>query len=87
MADERSLWEFWAGLSKARRMGVVALTAFEVVATSAAALDLLRRPATLVRGPKALWWPAIFVQPAGSIAYLTWGRILRSSEPEPPLES
>jgi hypothetical protein len=86
MADETvprpsqaaALREFWAGLGTFRRAGVVSLAAVEVVCTTAAALDLLRRPQHLVRGPKALWWPAIFVQPVGSIAYLTWGRRLRS---------
>jgi hypothetical protein len=79
MADERSLREFWAGLGTFRRAGVVTLAAVEVVCTTAAALDLLHRPDDLVRGPKALWWPAIFVQPIGSIAYLTWGRRLRAT--------
>ncbi|HTF11393.1 MAG TPA: PLDc N-terminal domain-containing protein [Asanoa sp.] len=78
-APQAGLREFWAGLGTARRAGVVTLTAFEVVCTTAAALDLLRRPQHLVRGPKALWWPALFVQPVGSIAYLTWGRRLRTS--------
>jgi len=85
MADERSFQEFWGGLTTFRRAGLVALTAFEVVCTTAAALDLARRPAPLVRGPKALWWPAIFVQPVGSIAYLTWGRRLRGSGPDAQL--
>ena len=31
-------------------------------------------PAELVRGPKALWGPAMSVQPVGPIAYLVWGR-------------
>jgi hypothetical protein len=78
-APQAGLREFWAGLGTARRAGVVTLAAFEVVCTTAAALDLLRRPQHLVRGPKALWWPALFVQPVGSIAYLTWGRRLRTS--------
>jgi hypothetical protein len=78
-APQAGLREFWAGLGTARRAGVVTLAAFEVVCTTAAALDLLRRPQHLVRGPKALWWPALFVQPVGSIAYLTWGRRLRTT--------
>jgi len=85
MGDERSLREFWDGLTTFRRVGLVALTAVEVVCTTAAAFDLMRRPAPLVRGPKALWWPAIFVQPVGSIAYLRWGRRLRGSDPDAQL--
>ena len=38
------------------------------------ARDLKQRPAELVRGPKALWGPAMSVQPIGPIAYLVWGR-------------
>jgi hypothetical protein len=78
-APQAGLREFWAGLGTARRAGMITLAAFEVVCTTAAALDLLRRPQHLVRGPKALWWPALFVQPIGSVAYLTWGRRLRTS--------
>ncbi|MDG4824783.1 hypothetical protein O7635_23275 [Asanoa sp. WMMD1127] len=74
------LREFWAGLGTFQRAGVVTLAAFEVVCTTAAALDLMRRPQHLVRGPKALWWPALFVQPVGAVAYLTWGRRLRTGE-------
>ena len=83
-APQAGLREFWAGLGTARRAGVITLAAFEVVCTTAAALDLLRRPQHLVRGPKALWWPALFVQPVGSIAYLTWGRRLRTSSDVQP---
>ena len=46
----------------------------EVVVTSVALRDLVRRPAALVRGPKWLWAPALFVQPVGSPLYLVAGR-------------
>jgi hypothetical protein len=64
----------WADLPPRQRTALVVLGAVEVSLTAVAAIDLARRPADLVRGPKALWWPAIFVQPIGPVAYLVWGR-------------
>jgi hypothetical protein len=45
-----------------------------VIVTSIALRDLVRRPAALVRGPKLLWGPLLFVQPVGSPLYLIAGR-------------
>ncbi|HWE88858.1 MAG TPA: PLDc N-terminal domain-containing protein [Pseudonocardiaceae bacterium] len=53
---------------------VPVLAPVQLVLTGSAALDLLRRPSNQIRGPKILWWPGIFIQPFGSIAYLRWGR-------------
>jgi hypothetical protein len=64
----------WSELTGWQRAGVVVIGSVEVVLTTVAAVDLVRRPAQRVRGPKALWWPAIFVQPVGAPAYLAWGR-------------
>ena len=46
----------------------------EVVLTAYCLRDLRQRPADLVRGPKALWAPAMSVQPFGPVAYLVLGR-------------
>ncbi|MGZ4688881.1 MAG: PLD nuclease N-terminal domain-containing protein [Acidimicrobiia bacterium] len=46
----------------------------EVVLTTAALVDLARRPSAQVRGAKPLWVLACFVQPIGPIAYLAFGR-------------
>lgn len=64
----------WRTLSIRSRAAIVVLSAGEIVLTTVAAIDLYRQPARGVRGPKALWWPAIFVQPVGPLAYLTVGR-------------
>jgi hypothetical protein len=64
----------WSDLSPRARAAVVALGVAEVVVTSVALRDLVRRPAGLVRGPKALWAPVLFVQPVGSPLYLLAGR-------------
>jgi hypothetical protein len=42
--------------------------------TATALVDLVRRPAEKVRGPKWLWGMLAAVQPVGPIAYLVCGR-------------
>jgi hypothetical protein len=64
----------WSNLSPAARTAIVVGGVAEVVVTSVALRDLVRRPAALVRGPKWLWAPALFVQPVGSPLYLVAGR-------------
>jgi hypothetical protein len=64
----------WSDMSRAQRVGVAAAGALELVLTVTAAVDLGRRPAGQVRGPKPLWWPALLVQPVGPVAYLVLGR-------------
>ena len=64
----------WQELSRAERAAVLVLAPVEMVLTAAAAADLSRRPQGQIRGPKALWWLGIFVQPFGAPAYLSWGR-------------
>lgn len=64
----------WRDLSAQQRVALFVVGPIEVVLTTVAAVDLFRRPTDQVRGPRALWWPAIFVQPVGPVAYLTLGR-------------
>ena len=64
----------WSDLSPRSRAAIVVGGVAEVVVTSVALRDLVRRPAALVRGPKWLWAPALFVQPVGSPLYLVAGR-------------
>lgn len=63
----------WRELSNRQQAIVLTLASIEVSLTATAAVDLYRRPAGQVRGRKALWWLAIFVQPVGPIAYLVFG--------------
>lgn len=65
----------WSDLSSTRRRVIIAAGVVEVVLTSVAAVDLIRRPAEQVRGPKLLWAPALLIQPVGPIAYLSLGRL------------
>ena len=39
-----------------------------------ALLDLRKRPAEQVRGPKKAWYPALFVNFIGPMTYLRYGR-------------
>lgn len=64
----------WNELTRAQRTTIALMGAVEVMLTAVAAADLSRRSQAAVRGPKALWWPALAVQPFGPIAYLGWGR-------------
>lgn len=64
----------WTELSPKTRAAIVAGAIAEVVVTSIALRDLVRRPAILVRGPKLFWAPVLFVQPIGSPLYLIAGR-------------
>ncbi|HEY7488425.1 MAG TPA: PLDc N-terminal domain-containing protein [Streptosporangiaceae bacterium] len=64
----------WSDLSKGQRAAIVTAGSVELVLTTIAAVDLCRRPGDRIRGPKALWWPTIFIQPIGAIAYLGLAR-------------
>lgn len=64
----------WNDLTPAQRTAVVAGAAVEIMLTTVALVDLARRPAASVRGPKALWALGCFVQPVGPLAYLALGR-------------
>ena len=70
MAHKKS----WNELSKSERTALLVLASIELALTATALVDLARRPADQVRGAKALWAMAVFVQPIGPIAYLTGGR-------------
>lgn len=64
----------WSELSGPQQGAIVVLAAVELALTAAALVDLARRPRDQVRGPKAVWGAACFVQPVGPVAYLTVGR-------------
>lgn len=70
MAQKKS----WQDLTPTQQKTLVVLGAVESVLTTWALVDLKRRPAEQVRGPKRLWALGSFVQPVGPVAYLLWGR-------------
>ncbi len=64
----------WADLSPTQQKVIIVSGIVEVALTAYCLRDLARRPADQVRGPKALWAPAMSVQPFGPLAYLALGR-------------
>ncbi|MET0495827.1 MAG: PLD nuclease N-terminal domain-containing protein [Actinoplanes sp.] len=71
MAEQRKRWDELPGWQQA---GIVAVSAAEIVLTTMAVVDLVRRPRTQLRGPKTLWALSLSVQPFGPIAYLALAR-------------
>ena len=64
----------WTDLGTGERIGLIAVVLAELALTSRALVDLARRPAAQVRGPKLAWALACFIQPFGPGAYLRFGR-------------
>lgn len=64
----------WSELSGPQQAAILVAASIELALTATALVDLVRRPASEVRGPKGLWAFGVFVQPVGPIAYLTCGR-------------
>jgi hypothetical protein len=64
----------WSDLTRSQQVAICVGGAAELLMTAYALRDLARRPATQVRGPKAAWVLAFFVQPVGPLAYLAAGR-------------
>jgi len=64
----------WADLSDGQRRLLVAAAAAEAALKIAALIDIQRRPATQIRGPKALWRAAMAVNLLGPVSYFAVGR-------------
>ena len=64
----------WSDLTGTQQGFIITLAAVELALTVAALVDLARRPAEQVRGPKSLWSLGCFVEPVGPLAYLALGR-------------
>ena len=67
----------WDDLGEGPRKLIIVVAVAESILKGAALIDLKRRPANQVRGPKWLWAPVIaVVNSAGlvSISYLIFGR-------------
>ncbi len=64
----------WSELSEGKRRAITVAAIVEAALLGAALLDIRRRPAEQIRGPKQLWTPLAFVSFAGPIAYFAFGR-------------
>lgn len=64
----------WSDLSDREKTAVLVAASVQLSLAATAWVDLARRPAELVRGPKPAWALAIAVNFVGPIAYFTVGR-------------
>lgn len=64
----------WSDLNPRTRKLIIAAGAIELSAKVAALIDIKRRPATRIRGPKQFWTAAMAVNGIGPLAYFTVGR-------------
>ena len=64
----------WAKLSDRQRALILGAAAAELSLKIAALIDIKRRPAERIRGPKALWRAAMVVNLLGPLSYFAIGR-------------
>jgi hypothetical protein len=64
----------WAELSDRQRALLFGAAAAELSLKIAALIDISRRPADRIRGPKALWRAAMAVNLLGPLSYFAFGR-------------
>ena len=64
----------WSDFSSRQQTALVLGASAELIMTTIALGDLVRRPARQVRGSKLLWFLTFFVQPVGPILYFVVGR-------------
>ena len=64
----------WAELSDRQRALLLAAATAELSLKIAALIDIKRRPADQIRGPKTLWRAAMAVNLLGPVSYFTIGR-------------
>jgi hypothetical protein len=66
--------DWWANRSEGQRTLLIAAATAEATLKIVALIDIQRRPATQIRGPKALWRAAMAVNLLGPLSYFTIGR-------------
>lgn len=64
----------WSQLSDGEKTGVLVVGSIQIALAATAWIDLARRPAEQVRGPKPAWAAAIAINFVGPVAYFTFGR-------------
>jgi len=64
----------WDDFTPAQKAAIVLGASAELIITSIALRDLVRRPRAEVRGSKMLWLMGLSVQPIGAPLYLIYGR-------------
>ena len=64
----------WSDFSDRQRVLIVAAAVAELSLKIVALVDINRRPAEQIRGPKALWRSAMAVNMLGPLSYFAVGR-------------
>ena len=64
----------WSELSQRQRAIIGAAAAAELSLKVAALIDIKRRPADRIRGPKRVWRMAMVVNLLGPVSYFVFGR-------------
>jgi len=67
----------WSNLSQRNQRLLIAAAVVETSLKTAALIDITRRPASEIRGPKWAWIPAVSILNSAGIApvaYFVWGR-------------
>jgi hypothetical protein len=65
---------WWADRSEGQRRLLIAAATAEATLKIVALIDIQRRPASQIRGPKALWRAAMVVNLLGPLSYFAIGR-------------
>ncbi len=73
MAKKRS----WNDLTSQQKIGAVFMAIIQLALAAIAFRDLRKRPNSLVRGPKAIWYAVNTINFIGPITYLVYGRLRR----------
>jgi hypothetical protein len=68
-------------LSMPARVGVVLLGAVQLTLLITAQIDISRRPAEQVNGPKAVWRLVCLINFIGPLSYFRWGRCRSGAAP------
>lgn len=74
MADVSRKNVKWSDLSERQRALLLCAAAAELSLKVAALVDIKRRPAEFIRGPKNLWRAAMAVNLIGPVSYFAFGR-------------
>ena len=64
----------WSDLAPGQQRLILVAGSIQVVLAASAWLDLSRRPAEQVRGPKPLWAVVSAANTLGALSYFWWGR-------------
>lgn len=69
----------WSEMSPRRRKLIIVAGAAEACLKVVMLIDIKRRSASQIRGPKWLWRPVAFVNLLGPVSYFAFGRRRRAS--------